>query len=113
MTEQLNLQGMPPAPETDADAFADELAEILYSHDAALRLRVHAHKLSEHPQEAAACFHRLAMRLQQLYKKQASYGARFCDNPPDASKISGKPRRTRASDARRGFPAVARSTVGW
>jgi hypothetical protein len=70
MTEQLNLQGMPPEPATDADAFADELAEILHSHDAALRLRVSAHKLGEHPQEAAACFHRFAMRMQQLHKKQ-------------------------------------------
>ena len=70
MTDQLSLQGVPPAPETDADAFADELAEMLYGHEAALRLRVNAHKLSEHPQEAAACFHRFAMRLQQLYKKQ-------------------------------------------
>jgi hypothetical protein len=70
MTEQLNLRGVPPAPETDADAFADELAEILYSHNAALRLRVNAHRLAEHPQEAAACFHRFAERLQQLHKKQ-------------------------------------------
>ena len=71
MTEQrLSLQGMPPEPNTDADAFADELAEILYSHNAALRLRVNAHKLAEHPQEAAACFQRFAERLQQLHKKQ-------------------------------------------
>ena len=71
MTEQrLSLQGMPPEPNTDADAFADELAEILYSHNAALRLRVNAHKLGERPQEAAACFHRFATRLQQLHKKQ-------------------------------------------
>ena len=51
-------------------AFADELAEMLYSHNVALRLRVNAHKLAEHPQEAAACFHRFAERLQQLHKKQ-------------------------------------------
>jgi hypothetical protein len=71
MTEQrLSLQGMPPEPNTDADAFADERAEILYSHHAALRLRVTAHKLAEHPQEAAACFHRFAERPQQLHKKQ-------------------------------------------
>ena len=70
MTEQLSLQGMPPAPKTDVDAFADELAEILYSHDAALRLRLNAHQLGEHPQEAAACFNRFAMRMQQLHKKQ-------------------------------------------
>ena len=71
MTQQrLNLQGMPPEPETDADAFADELAEILYSHDAALRLRVNAHRVAQHPQQAAACLDRLAMRMQQLHRKQ-------------------------------------------
>ena len=71
MTEQrLNLQGMPPEPETDADKFADELAEILYSHGAALRLRMNAHRVAQHPQEAADCFHRLALRMQQLHKKQ-------------------------------------------
>ena len=47
MTEPpVNLQGVPPAAETDADAFADELAEILYSHDAALRFRVSAHRIA-------------------------------------------------------------------
>ena len=71
MTEQLNLQGVPPAAETDADAFADELAEILYSHDAALRFRVSAHRIAPHPQQAAASFDRFAMRMQQLHRKQA------------------------------------------
>ena len=71
MTEQrLNRRGTPPEPETDADALADELAEILYSHDAALRLRVNAHRVAQHPQQAAACFERFAMRLQQLHKRQ-------------------------------------------
>ena len=68
--QRLNLQGIPLEPETDADAFADELAEILYGHDAALRLRVNAHRVAQHPQQAAACFERFAMRLQQLHKKQ-------------------------------------------
>ena len=68
--QRLNLQGIAPEPETDADAFADELAEILYGHDAALRLRVNAHRVAQHPQQAAACFERFAMRLQQLQKKQ-------------------------------------------
>ena len=68
--ERLSFQGMPPKAETDADAFADELAEILYSHNAALRLRVKAHKLAKNPQEAAACFGRFAERLQQRHKKQ-------------------------------------------
>jgi hypothetical protein len=31
--QRLSLQGMPPEPTTEADAFADELAEILYSHN--------------------------------------------------------------------------------
>lgn len=68
--QRLNLHGMPPEPETDADALADELAEMLYSHDAALRLRLNAHRVAQHPQQAAACLDRFAMRLQQLHKKQ-------------------------------------------
>jgi hypothetical protein len=69
--ERLSLQGTPPKRETEADRLANELAEILYNHISALRIRVDAHKLGKHPQEAAACFHRFAMRMQQLHKKQS------------------------------------------
>lgn len=66
MRARLSLDNVQPIAETDADAFADELAELTYQHGVALRLRSNAMKLGSKPKEAAACFSRFAWRLDQL-----------------------------------------------